>query len=91
MRGEKMSENEDSVLRSLAVSVGKLEVSVESLAKKVDGIEKKIDEGKKRFTDKYLFPVLATITAGALLYWFTTFSNKMVVIMDAIARGGKTP
>ncbi len=94
-----MSENEEEVLRKLYGSVEALKALVDSLSKnvefsfiavnkRVDTIEQKIDESKRRVIDKYIFPVLATVTAAIIFYCFSNFTTRMIQAMDTIARQG---
>ncbi len=97
-----MSENEESALIKLAVSVGKLEVKVDALDKKVDGLDSKMDAmtereargsgekgAKKNILEKYIIPLLYPFLVGVILFWITKVNEGMIKALDAIAKGVK--
>jgi hypothetical protein len=99
-----MSENEESALIKLAVSVGKLEVTVAALDKKVDNLDSKMDAmtqneaartgangARKNIFESYIKPFLFPIATGYALYWLTSFGSKMLATFDTIAKGGIKP
>lgn len=84
-----MSELEKSeLLIQLVQTVAVLVEKVDTLSKRMDKMDAKLDEGKKRVMDKWVFPVLVTLST-TLIIGLVVLVYKVTAYMDAITIGAR--